>query len=38
VHLLDGRRRERHQVTAFARRDGDHIVYESSPQLELPLA
>ena len=38
VHLLDEQRRERHQVTAFARRDGDHVAYESSAQLELPIA
>jgi uncharacterized protein (DUF488 family) len=38
VHLLDEHRRERHQVTAFARRDGDQILYESSAQLELPIA
>jgi uncharacterized protein (DUF488 family) len=38
VHLLDEDRRERHQVTAFARRDGDHVLYESGAQLELPIA
>ena len=38
VHLLDEHRREPHQVTAFARRDGDDIAYDSGAQLELPIA
>jgi hypothetical protein len=25
------------QVTAFARRGGDDVVYEASPQLDLPI-
>ena len=36
VHLLDARRAERHHVTAFARRAGDGVVYETGPQLTLP--
>jgi uncharacterized protein (DUF488 family) len=37
-HILDERRRERHQVTPFARLAGDDVVYELEPgsQLELP--
>jgi uncharacterized protein (DUF488 family) len=38
LHVLDGERSERHHVTPFARRAGDGVVYEASPQLELPLA
>ena len=37
VHVIDERRRERHLVTPFARRDGDDVAYEASPQLELPI-
>ena len=37
VHLIDEGRSERHHVTAFARRDGDDVVYEVSPQLDLPI-
>ena len=37
VHLIDEGRTERHHVTAFARRDGDDVVYEVSPQLDLPI-
>ena len=37
VHLIDEARSERHHVTPFARRDGDDVVYEASPQLELPI-
>jgi uncharacterized protein (DUF488 family) len=36
LHILDERRCERHQLTPFARRDGDDVVYEPSGQLELP--
>jgi uncharacterized protein (DUF488 family) len=38
-HIFDDRRRERHQVTAFARRDGDLVVYDADEtgQLLLPL-
>jgi uncharacterized protein (DUF488 family) len=36
THLLDARRAERHQVTPFARREGDDVVYAASDQLELP--
>ena len=38
VHLIDERRRERHQVTPFARRAGDDVVYEADAQLALPIA
>jgi uncharacterized protein (DUF488 family) len=37
VHLIDEERRERHQVTPFAHRAGDEVVYEASLQLELPI-
>lgn len=37
MHLIDEQRSERHHVTAFARREGDDVVYEAGPQLELPL-
>jgi uncharacterized protein (DUF488 family) len=37
VHLIDEHRSERHHVTPFARRSGDDVVYEASPQLALPL-
>jgi uncharacterized protein (DUF488 family) len=37
VHLIDERRRERHQVTPFARRAGEDVVYEGDPQLQLPI-
>jgi len=36
VHLIDEGRSERHHVTPFARRAGDDVVYEASPQMELP--
>src|SRR5262252_987459 len=35
VHLIDDRRSERHHLTAAARRAGDDVVYETSPQLDL---
>lgn len=38
AHLIDGRRRERHHVTPFARLTGDDVVYGTDdPQLALPL-
>lgn len=37
VHLIDERRRERHQVTPFARRAGDGVVYAADSQLALPI-
>ena len=37
VHLTNGPRSERHRVTAFARRDGDDVVYEVGAQLGLPI-
>src|SRR6185369_15370559 len=35
-HLIDERRRERHHVTPFARREGDNVVYAAAAQLALP--
>jgi hypothetical protein len=37
VHLMDERRRERHRVTPFAARVGDHVVYDADRQLALSL-
>jgi uncharacterized protein (DUF488 family) len=37
VHILDERRQQPHQVTPFARRAGDGVVYEMTGQLDLPL-
>jgi uncharacterized protein (DUF488 family) len=39
-HILDQRRRERHQVTPFARLEGDLVVYDADEhgQLALPLS
>jgi uncharacterized protein (DUF488 family) len=38
VHLFDGRRRQRHQVTPFAHRAGDDVVYAADgAQLSLTL-
>jgi uncharacterized protein (DUF488 family) len=41
VHLIDDKRRERHHVTAFARRDRDDVIYvettDTTAQLELPI-
>ena len=37
VHLLDEHRRERHQVTPFARHAGDGARLRGRPQLALPL-